>query len=80
MIQNKLHRMPDTVLNPQGQPISKERPESTFIRISRDKKKEGDGSQPGDGERSMTLAPRLDTLEGKTIFLVDESFGGGLEF
>lgn len=77
MLQNKLHRMLDTVLNPQGKPISRERPESTFIRISRYKKTDGDGSQQ---ERSMTLAPRLDTLEGKTVYLVDESFGGGQEF
>jgi hypothetical protein len=26
------------------------------------------------------LAPRLDTLEGKTIYLVDVGFGGGWEF
>jgi hypothetical protein len=26
------------------------------------------------------LAPRLDTIEGKTIYLVDVGFGGGYEF
>jgi hypothetical protein len=27
-----------------------------------------------------SLAPRLDTLNGKTIYLVDVGFGGGYEF
>jgi hypothetical protein len=26
------------------------------------------------------LAPRLDTIEGKTVYLVDVGFGGGYEF
>lgn len=80
MMQNKLQKMLDTVLNPQGQPILKERPESTFIRISKDKKKEMDGGQSQEEERPLTLAPRLDTLDGKTLYLVDETFGGGYEF
>ena len=80
MIQNKLHRMLDTVLNPQGQPSSKERPESTFIQISKDKKKEMGGNLPEHIEKPVTLAPRLDALDGKTVYLVDESFGGGYEF
>ena len=28
----------------------------------------------------MPLAPRLDTLEGKTVHLIDVGFGGGWEF
>ena len=27
----------------------------------------------------LPLAPRLDTLDGKTIYLIDGKFGGGLE-
>ena len=78
--QKRLHHRLDTVLNPQGQPLSKERPESTFIRVGRDKKKETGRGQAEKGEKSITLAPRLDTLEGKTVYLVDETFGGGYEF
>ena len=80
VIQNRLQRLLDTVLNPQGQPISKERPESTFIKIHQDRKREMDGSLPEHREKTLTLAPRLDTLDGKTIYLVDETFGGGYEF
>ena len=80
MAQNRLQRLLDTVLNPQGQPISKQRPESTFIRIHQEKKKEMDGSLPEPAEKPATLAPRLDTLDGKTIYLVDETFGGGYTF
>jgi hypothetical protein len=28
----------------------------------------------------MPLAPRLDTIQGKTLYLVDVGFGGGWEF
>jgi hypothetical protein len=28
----------------------------------------------------MPLAPRLDTLQGKTVYLVDIGFGGGYDF
>ena len=28
----------------------------------------------------LPLAPRLDTLDGRTIYLIDGKFGGGLEF
>lgn len=80
MIQNRLQKVLDTVLNPEGQPISKERPESTFIRIHAGKEKEMDGGRPEPAEKQATLAPRLKTLEGKTVYLVDETFGGGYEF
>ena len=29
--------------------------------------------------KRLPLAPRLDTLDGKTIYLIDGKFGGGLE-
>ena len=54
MIQNKLQRLLDTVLDPQG--------------------------QPSHGIKPFTMAPRLDTLDDKTIYLVDGKFGGGYEF
>jgi len=80
MIQNKLPRKLDTVLNPQGRPITKERPESTFIKLSKGKRKEGDRGYPEKEGKQSTLAPRLDSLDGKTVYLVDETFGGGHEF
>ena len=45
-IQNRAERLLDTVLNPQGQPISKERRESTFIKTPPDRKWEMDAGLP----------------------------------
>ena len=36
--------------------------------------------QPTNSVQPVPLAPRLDTLEGKTIQLIDVGFGGGWEF
>jgi hypothetical protein len=36
--------------------------------------------QPTGALRPLTMAPRLDSLEGKTIYLIDIGFGGGYEF
>jgi hypothetical protein len=36
--------------------------------------------QPTNVIQPLPLAPRLDTLEGKTIHLIDIGFGGGWEF
>ncbi len=36
--------------------------------------------QPTAVVRPMPLAPRLDSIHGKTIYLVDVGFGGGWEF
>jgi hypothetical protein len=36
--------------------------------------------QPTNVVQPVPLAPRLDTLEGKTIHLIDVGFGGGWEF
>lgn len=38
-----------------------------------------DGSKPGSGS-FRSLAPRLDTLHGKTVYLVDTGFGGSGKF
>ena len=35
---------------------------------------------PVDTKTYLSMAPRLDTLEGKTIYLVDVGFAGGYEF
>ena len=41
----------------------------------------GDVRPGGDASaRAEGRAPRLDTIEGKTIYLVDVGFGGGFEF
>ena len=37
-------------------------------------------SQRGPAPSSSNLARRLDTLENKTIYLIDNGFGGGSEF
>ena len=36
--------------------------------------------QPTNIVEPHPLAPRLDTLEGKTVYLIDVGFGGGWEF
>jgi hypothetical protein len=36
--------------------------------------------QPTQTVQPLPLSPRLDTVEGKTIYLVDVGFGGGYEF
>ena len=36
--------------------------------------------QPTNVVQPSPLAPRLDTLDGKTVYLVDVGFGGGWEF
>ena len=79
-IQNRLEKRLDTVLNPQGQPTFKERPKSTFVKIGHDKKKEMEARLLKDVDKSVALAPRLNSLDGKTLYLVDETFGGGYEF
>ncbi|MGH9716478.1 MAG: UGSC family (seleno)protein [Candidatus Acidiferrales bacterium] len=35
---------------------------------------------PVDTKKYMSMAPRLDTLQGKTVYLVDVGFAGGYEF
>lgn len=36
--------------------------------------------QPADQSASASLAPRLGTLDGKTVYLVDTGFGGSFKF
>jgi hypothetical protein len=36
--------------------------------------------QPTAVVRPLPLAPRLDSIEGKTIYIIDVGFGGGWEF
>jgi hypothetical protein len=36
--------------------------------------------QPAERSSPAALAPRLDTLEGKTVYLVDTGFGGSFKF
>ena len=36
--------------------------------------------QPTGTKMPLPLAPRLDTLKGKTIYVMDVGFGGGWEF
>ena len=70
MIQSEVPKSIDTVLNPQGETLPEKRDVSVFVPAdSSDKPPE-----------SKTPAPRLDTLEGKTLYLVDGRFGGSYEF
>jgi len=79
MAQKRLQRILGTVLNPQGRSIPGTKSSSLYV-------KEGEGakpqqqSQPALGIKPLSMAPRLDTLDGKTVYLVDIGFGGGYEF
>jgi hypothetical protein len=79
MIQNKLDRLLDTVLNPQGHPVPRRRADSVFVKAPGNKEEKAEGQASYDIE-PLSLAPRLDTLDGKTVYLVDGKFGGGYSF
>ena len=36
--------------------------------------------EPAHAGKPLPLAPRLDALDGKTVYLVDVKFGGGYQF
>jgi hypothetical protein len=70
MIQSEMPKMINTVLNPQGKPLPGKKDLSAVVPAdSSDKPSE-----------NKTPAPRLDTLQGKTVYLVDGRFGGSYEF
>lgn len=67
-----------TVLDPQGQPSG------IFGRRLDAESKPGaildPFTQPSSSVEPMSLAPRLDDLDGKTVYLVDTGFGGSDDF
>ena len=72
MIQSEVPSHIDTVLNPQGETLPKKKDATVYVPTA-----------PSDEPREeidLTPAPRLDTLEGKTVYLVDGRFGGSYEF
>ena len=72
MIQSDVPSPIDTVLNPQGETLPEKKDVTVYMPTApSDKPQE---------EIDLTPAPRLDTLEGKTVYLVDGRFGGSYEF
>ena len=70
MIQSEVPKLINTVLNPQGETLPEKKDISVFIPADLlDKPSE-----------NKTPAPRLEALEGKTVYLVDGRFGGSYEF
>jgi hypothetical protein len=67
-----------TVVDPHGQPSG------IFGRRLDAQSKPGDildpFAQPSSDATPMSLAPRLDTLDGKTVYLVETGFAGSFEF
>jgi hypothetical protein len=67
-----------TVLDPHGQPTG------IFGRRLDAQSKPGDIldpiTQPTSELKPASLAPRLDALDGKTVYLVETGFGGSFEF
>jgi hypothetical protein len=74
MIKNKVPEIIDTVLNPQGETLPEIKDDSSIIPTGVADRRY-DSSKP-----TLTPAPRLDTLDGKTLYLVDGRFGGSYEF
>ena len=72
MIQSEVPKSIDNVLNPQGETLPELKDESVFMPKA--------PSDKPSGKLDLTPAPRLDTLEGKTLYLVDGRFGGSYEF
>ena len=72
MIQSEVPKSIDTVMNPQGETLPELKDESVF-------RPKAPSDKPS-GKLDLTPAPRLDTLEGKTVYLVDGRFGGSYEF
>ena len=70
MIQSEMPKVIDTVLNPQGKPLPGKKDLSVVVPIDSSEKP----------SENKTPAPRLDTLEGKTVYLVDGRFGGSYDF
>lgn len=70
MIQSEMPEMINTVLNPQGKPLPEKKDLSVFVPVDLSEKP----------SENKTPAPRLDTLEGKTVYLVDGRFGGSYDF
>jgi hypothetical protein len=67
-----------TVLDPHGQPSG------IFGRRLDAQSKPGDildpVAQPCGDLKNMSMAPRLGTLDGKTLYLVETGFAGSIEF
>jgi len=70
MIQSEMPKMINNVLNPQGKPLPEKKDLSVFVPANSSEKP----------SENKTPAPRLDTLEGKTVYLVDGRFGGSYDF
>ena len=70
MIQSEMPKMIKNVLNPQGKPLLEKKDLSVFVPANSSEKP----------SENKTPAPRLDTLEGKTVYLVDGRFGGSYDF
>ena len=66
------------VLNPQGRPTFGTK--SASIYVKKDGVAPSGQDRASEGAGASLLAPRLDTLDGKSIYLVDVGFGGGHEF
>ena len=74
MIQSEVPKTIDTVLNPQGQPLPGRKSGTIFAPPGTT------GASDAKGPKSLKEAPRLETLAGKTVYLVDGRFAGGYKF
>jgi hypothetical protein len=78
-LQEKKPLLLPSVLNPQGQLKTELQLESIYAQPTLGKVAGKEKPSTEIVNDKQKLAPRLGTLKGKTIYLVDESFGGGYE-
>jgi len=79
MAKKRSKKVLDSVLNPQGLPTHGAKSSSIYLKEAAGVTSDQQG-QPIPEIKPFTIAPRLNTLDGRTVYLVDIGFGGGYEF
>jgi hypothetical protein len=79
MAKKRSQKVLDSVLNPQGLQTQGTKSSSIYLKEAPGVTPHQQG-QPLPGYKPLSMAPRLNTLDGKSVYLVDIGFGGGYEF
>jgi hypothetical protein len=79
MTKKRSVKLLDSVLNPLGLPTYETKSSSIYFKEAAKETPIQQG-QPEPGIKPLSMAPRLNTLDSKTVYFVDVGFGGGYEF